>query len=39
MARFLGPVGAVVFGGVGALIVTGLWAQLFPALRTADRLA
>ena len=37
-ARFLGPVGASVFGGVGALIVTGLWAKLFPALRKADRL-
>jgi len=38
VARFLGPVGAAVFGGVGALIVTGLWANLFPALRKADRL-
>ena len=38
VARFLGPVGAALFGGVGALIVTGLWAKLFPALRTADRL-
>jgi MFS family permease len=38
VARFLGPVGAAVFGGVGALIVTGLWAKLFPALRKADRL-
>jgi MFS family permease len=38
VARFLGPVRAAVFGGVGALIVTGLWAKLFPALRKADRL-
>jgi len=38
VARFLGPVGAALFGGVGALIVTGLWAKLFPALRKADRL-
>jgi MFS family permease len=38
VARFLGPVGAAVFGGVGALIVTGVWAKLFPALREADRL-
>ncbi len=38
VARFLGPVGAAVFGGVGALIATGLWAKLFPALRKADRL-
>jgi hypothetical protein len=37
-ARFLGPVGAVVFGGAGALIVTALWAKLFPDLRKADRL-
>ena len=38
VARFLGPVGAAVFGGVGALFVTGLWARLFPELRRADRL-
>jgi MFS family permease len=38
VARFLGPIGAAVFGGVGALVVTGLWARLFPALRKADRL-
>jgi len=37
-ARFVGAVNAVVWGGVAALIVTGLWARLFPALRTADRL-
>ncbi|MFZ5668665.1 MAG: MFS transporter [Pseudomonadota bacterium] len=39
VARFLGPVGAAVFGGVGALMVTALWARLFPDLRKADRLA
>jgi MFS family permease len=38
-ARFLGPVGAAIFGGVGAIVVTGTWAWLFPALRKADRLA
>lgn len=38
VARFLGPVGAAVFGGVGTLVVTGLWARMFPALRRADRL-
>jgi len=38
LARLLGPVGAAIFGGAGALIVTGLWAKLFPALRKADRL-
>ncbi|HEY3799049.1 MAG TPA: MFS transporter [Caulobacteraceae bacterium] len=37
-ARFIGPVSAVIYGGIGALIVTGAWARLFPALRTADRL-
>lgn len=39
VARFLGPVGAAVFGGIGAMIVTGVWAGLFPALRKADKLA
>jgi MFS family permease len=39
IARFIGPVAAVVWGGVGALVVTGLWARLFPDLRKADRLA
>jgi MFS family permease len=38
-ARLLGPVGAALFGGVGALVATGLWAKLFPELRKADRLA
>jgi hypothetical protein len=38
VARFLGPVGAAVFGGAGALAVTALWARLFPDLRRADRL-
>jgi MFS family permease len=37
-ARFLGPIGACLFGGVGSLAVTGLWAWLFPELRKADRL-
>ncbi len=36
-ARFLGAVGSAVFGGIGALIATGLWAYAFPALRKADR--
>jgi MFS family permease len=38
VARILGPVGAAVFGGVGAVMVTGIWAWLFPDLRRADRL-
>lgn len=37
-ARFLGPVGAAIFGGIGTLVVTGVWARMFPALRRADRL-
>lgn len=37
-ARLLGPVGAAIFGGVGTLVVTGLWARWFPELRDADRL-
>ena len=37
-ARFLGPIGAALFGGVGSLAVTGLWAWIFPELRRADRL-
>ncbi len=36
--RFLGPIGAAVYGGIGALTATGLWARLFPDLRKADRL-
>jgi MFS family permease len=36
-AAWLGPVEAVVAGGIGAIIVTGLWAWGFPELRRADR--
>ena len=36
--RFLGPVGAAVYGGIAALGATGLWARWFPDLRKADRL-
>ena len=35
LASLLGPVGAVVFGGVGALVVTLGWSWLFPELRRA----
>jgi MFS family permease len=38
VARVLGPVGSVAFGGFGATAVTAVWAWLFPRLRTADRL-
>jgi len=35
LASLMGPVGAVVFGGVGAILVTLLWSRLFPELRLA----
>ena len=35
LAALLGPVGAVVAGGAGALAVTGLYAYYFPELRRA----
>ena len=38
MAAFIGTVPAVVFGGVGAVAVAGMWAFLFPALRKARHL-
>ena len=38
MAALIGTVPAVVFGGVGAIGVAGLWAYLFPALRRVRRL-
>lgn len=38
VARLLGPVGAALFGGLGTLVVTALWAKMFPDLRRADRL-
>ena len=37
-AHWFGTVPAVVLGGVGTLIVIGLWAWLFPELRQADRI-
>jgi MFS family permease len=37
-AQWFGTVPAVVIGGVGTLMVIGLWAWLFPELRGADRL-
>ncbi len=38
VASAIGPVAAAVAGGVGAIIVAGLWARGFPELRRADRL-
>ena len=35
VAAALGATGAVVFGGVGAILITGLWAWIFPELRRA----
>lgn len=35
LAALIGPVAAVVAGGIGALLVTILWARLFPELRRA----
>jgi MFS family permease len=35
LAALIGPVAAVVGGGVGAVLVTILWAKLFPELRRA----
>ena len=37
-AHWFGAVRAVVLGGVGSMVVTGLWSVFFPALRRADRL-
>lgn len=37
-AHWFGTVPAVVLGGIGSLIVTGLWAWGFPELRNVDKL-
>ena len=37
-AQWWGAVRATVVGGVGALVVAGLWGALFPGLRQADEL-
>jgi MFS family permease len=37
-AQWWGAVRATVIGGVGALVVAGVWATLFPTLREADEL-
>src|SRR6266853_682692 len=37
-AQWFGTVPAVVLGGVGTLVVIGIWAWLFPELRKADQL-
>lgn len=37
-AQWWGAVRATLVGGIGALVVSGLWATLFPGLRNADEL-
>jgi MFS family permease len=37
-AQWFGTVPAVVIGGIGTLVVIGIWAWLFPELRKADQL-
>ncbi|WP_288649526.1 MFS transporter [Pseudomonas sp. UBA5568] len=37
-AHWFGTVPAVVMGGVGTLVVTGVWIKLFPTLANRDRL-
>jgi MFS family permease len=38
-AQWLGAVPAVVLGGMGTILVTVLWAWMFPELRKADKLS
>ena len=38
-AALFGTVPAVIIGGIGTLVVVGVWMALFPPLRTVDRLA
>jgi MFS family permease len=37
-AQWFGTVPAVVLGGLGTMLIVGLWAWLFPSLRRLDRL-
>lgn len=37
VAAWIGPVGAIVSGGVAAIAVAGLWMLLFPTLRRLER--
>src|SRR6185503_20858591 len=38
-AGLLGAAGAVAFGGVGAIVITAIWAVIFPELRKARTFA
>jgi len=37
-AQWFGSVRAVILGGIGAMVVTALWAWIFPQLRKVDQL-
>jgi MFS family permease len=37
-AQWFGAVRAVILGGIGAMVVTGLWAWMFPQLRRVEQL-
>lgn len=37
-AQWFGAVPAVILGGIGAILVTGLWAWMFPTLRKVNQL-
>jgi hypothetical protein len=38
-AAWFGPVAAVVIGGIGTILVAGVWMRLFPQLARFDRLS
>ena len=38
-ASLFGPVTAALAGGIGTLVIVGLWTRLFPSLRRVDRLS
>jgi len=38
-AQWFGTIPAVILGGVGAIVVTGLWAWMFPQLRKVNQLS
>ena len=39
LASLFGAVPAALAGGIGTLVIVGLWTQLFPSLRKVDRLS
>jgi len=38
-AALFGPVGSVMIGGIGTLLIAAAWVRLFPALARRDRMA